>query len=228
MKTKLFAYLCLLFSSAIAFAQSTPGNHPPPNPQIAHLGDYIAFTKDYKYAPAKPLPATSTTQDANLAAFFATVARIQRLEVVKTDDIRFETRSYTDGSVEQVYLQGSYTCTITSTAPNRILVTAPWMLVGGKPKAPTPDLGDFPELNWVTAATFQGVNELQGRKIFTYEMGDQEAQIDAKTQLPLYAKLPAFEVWYTYPPPPTAKLVLPDKIAKKIQNIGRAWSGGPN
>jgi len=229
MKTLLPVWLCVLLSPAIALAQSA-GTAPetPTDPPVARLPSYIAFTKDFTYPPTKILPTTASADDKERAAAlqeFAQAANLQRLEIVKTGDIRQDIEHYVNGMVQQAYRKGDLTCTTNSANPNEITVSTPWMTRGGMGQVSTSD--DFPELDWVTASAFKGISVLNGQKVFQYQVGDQMAEIDAKTRLPLHVRTADFEVVYTYLSAPTEKLVLPDKFVKKLEEIKRGFAGAP-
>jgi hypothetical protein len=225
MKMRPFICLPLLLWPALAAAQTDDAT-PPPDPQVGPLPAYASLTKIYVYPPEKPEPPPATPPDPQFAAFLkAGSAKVIRLDTVKTDDVRLDTKHYDDGSVQQTFRKGDITFITNSAYPDSIRALGPW----------SPDIhafgnsqtGDFPELDWVNAAAYQGKSEDDGHKVYLYKQGDQTAEIDIASRLPLHAKTTEFEVTYTYNAPPTQKMSLPEKFVQKLIEIQKGWSGAP-
>jgi hypothetical protein len=109
--------------------------------------------------------------------------KVKKVEVTKTGDISRYSMYYDNGTMQQAFGLGSIICNIDPEHPKEARISMTVVPKGGAAYA------DFPELSWVTAATYQGEQDREGHSVCSYISGDQEAQVDAKTRLTEYNTL---------------------------------------
>ena len=210
--------------SVAAFSQeAAPGAASSASPQgaplVETLPERIAFTKKFTY---KQRPARSGDEEAQkLERFLAQMVRPADVDVTKTGDIRKERVRFTDNTSQERWRSGEYRFVIHSAEPTYVQV-----LVSGV-NTEDENISDFVELGWVRHASFLGEQTKNGIKCAVYRLGEQTAWIEPGSRLPVYFESPTMQVSYRYRPTPTEALVLPERFAKRLEQVRRAWAGQP-
>lgn len=207
---------CLLAS--MAFAQE------PAQPRVAPLPTNIAFTRTYT-RPAQA-PAESQTEEQKAEArFLERFPKLVEVKLVKTGDIQSETRKFVGGGTWEVWRVNGISFTVASDRPDQISVSAPGMNSGG---AGDGESVDFPELSWLPDAQLVTSSNAAEQKFTIYRSGEKTVWLDAATGLPVSLRSPEETITYTYQSPPVTPLVLPEKFGRRLEDVRRAWRGGPN
>ena len=225
MKRIIFSALLALLVGQVVQAQQPARETAPPDPQLAPLPDKIAFVKTFAY-PAVPPNPSLTEEQKKVQQFIARIhPQLDRLEIVKTAEIRREMQHYTNGTVLEIWKSGEITFSVDSTNPGLISVSSPSMTAHPEDAASAQGGGDFAELSWVNSGNFRGEEVRQGIKCFVYKAGDRAAWLDEPTRLPVFFQSAKMQVAYTYKSAPAESLQLPDKFTKKLERVKRAWMG---
>lgn len=236
--------LAFLGSQSFVLSQETGGAAMAPKPPlVGPLPDWAAYTVSYTYSTEKKSGTSSTDADTDESGRLedaedsAQINRLQRAKVVKTGNIRHEeyTWSLRDGVKEAWILNNVGILTQRMKGKETLSVSYASEKTGYR--------SDFRELGWVSAELYQGIKTIDGVqcyfyfreaksiKVSEYEMGDEveieeaQAWISVDTNLPIRALVGKQKMAYSYDNQPNAKLEIPKKQMKCLQDYADSVAG---
>jgi hypothetical protein len=221
-----FILLSLAFAPwSLGHAQdSDSGQTPSPTaPYVGALSGNFTFAKKIVYL--SPTAPSSAAQQPSQDALVPPSAKLVELNAVETGAIRKDTQTFADGSSRDIWRMQSYRFSVTPAHPDSVIIDV--VTAATNPGAPYQyqDAAEFPELKWITASTYQGIQTRDGKKCYAYKLDDQTAWIDVATRLPVYFESSVMQVAYTWSDPPDAPLQLPNGFAERLVKFKRAQRG---
>ncbi|MDR1145576.1 MAG: hypothetical protein LBK71_05510 [Verrucomicrobiales bacterium] len=218
-----FLNLPLLLLAALTCAAATAADTDkaksrptPPDPLYrGQLGGDFTFVAEYQY---KEPPAGAKDQQPSQAArdFFNSRPKTIKLEAVQTGTIRRDIRYFNTDTFTETWRYGGMRFVRRSYNPTTYDIGD---------SGSVPDQQDLGELNWVTAATYQGEQTRKGRKYHVYQLGDRTAYVTADTLQPAWVESDTLLITYTFGPPPDQPLKIDEKLLKGLQKVRRSWAG---
>jgi hypothetical protein len=202
---------------------SDSGQTPPTPPYVGALSGNFTFVKKINYLP--PTTPLTAAQQASQDALTPPSTKIAELNAAEMGAVRKDTQIFVDGSSRDIWRLQSYRFTVYPNHPDGVIIDV--VTAATSPGAPYQyqDAADFSELNWITAATYQGIQMRGDKKCYTYKSNDQTTWIDVATRLPIYFESKTMQVTYTYSDPPDEPLQLPKGYAEKLEKFKRALRG---
>ncbi|HEX4139395.1 MAG TPA: hypothetical protein VHY09_03550 [Candidatus Methylacidiphilales bacterium] len=181
---------------------------------------FSQWTIDYTYSgDAPPKPTAPGAPPAPLSR------RPVRVTVTKTDPISHQEEDFEQGLRADTWSNGDV---VVEQKPGNPQLNA--YLPGAADKNT-----DFPQFNWVSKANFTGIRSQQGRKCLVFKASldifeilnpqafkfglradhseEATAYVDLKTRYPVSLQFGPAALQYTFQPPPTAPLEMPDEFA---------------
>lgn len=198
--------LAFLAASPLCQSQEVQDSAPI---QIVALPESFSLIKRYSYP---------TSEKAGPRI----VPRLEKVEVVKTGTISKKLEYFSNGTTTETWKSDGMEFLRNSSLPDQILVTKPEAQATGQA---TPANGEFPELDWVTAAVTPNKKTRKDVPCLVYKSEDKTVWLKAKTRLPILFTAPALQVSYTFQSPPDQPLQLPEKFTEKLESVKKAWNG---
>lgn len=216
--------IVLALGAARAAAQSSPSPTPRPTPPappfVNEAPGFSAWTiARYNVAGSGGQPADVVVRSAAAASKPDIVTT-----VIKTVPVRHQQRKIKTGEQEDIWFERG----------NRITMQSMWKIPvfeGNTSSAKQPQGPDFPELSWISAANFTGIQEHEGASYFVFETqatsGDatqakeygyklaasfNRAFINADTRLPWLHQTGDVLQRYLFQAAPTAQLEVPPEF----------------
>lgn len=213
----------ILFTYAIGLAQDPDATSPPPAARVPPLSGDFALVKKITYLPSG-IPLSQEKQAAQ-DALFPPSSKIKELDAVKKGAVRHDMQFFVDGSSCEIWRLQDYRLSVYSAHPNAVIPNV--VDTSNNPMAPNQyhDGADFPELDWITPATSQGIQVRDGKKCYAHKKDDQMAWIEAASGRPVYFESKAMQVTYNFSAPPDEALQLPKGYAEKIDQFRHALRG---
>jgi hypothetical protein len=203
---------------------SESGQTPSPTPPyVAALTGNFSLVKKITYPP--PAAPANTAQPPSQDPLIPPSKKMVELDAVDTGTVRKDTLTFSDGSSQDIWRLQSYRFSVSPAHPDSVIIDVVTAATNPGASYQYQDAADFSELNWITAATYQGIQMRGGKKCYAYKLDDQTAWIDAATRLPVYFKSKVMQVTYTWSGPPDAPLQLPSNFTDKLAKFKRAQRG---
>jgi hypothetical protein len=187
----------------------------PTPPYVGVLSGNFTLVKKITCLPQQP------SQDA----LTPPSTKMVELDAAEAGAVRKDTQIFADGSSRDIWRQQSYRFSVSPAHPDSVIIDV--ITAATNPGAPYEyhDAADFPELKWITAATYQGIQMRGDKKCYAYKLDDQTAWIDVSTRWPVYFESKVMQVTYTWSDPPDAPLQLPKGYVEKLEKFKRALRG---
>jgi hypothetical protein len=203
MKTLLSLALWILTAGAALQAADPAPEPAPPGPLLKKAGDFCAWQIVYTYE-AKKAPSTNNLF-LTMAPRKVTFTRTSALWIAVTEDIGGNVLTQCSDGLQEFVLGTQQEAPIFCPTEE-----------GGKRTPYLADFGsgDFPDLDWVSEATFKKTTEIAGRRALFFQKDGVSAWVDEDTRLPLFWKRPGESRVFQHLPPPDGVLQLPPNVAK--------------
>jgi len=211
--------LALALGSQVRAQDSDSGQASPPSPPyVRALSGDFALVRKFSYPSGNSLTPEQKAEQG-------VPTNLMEVDAVKKGAVRKDTEHFLDGSGRTIWRVDAYRFIVYLAHPDEVTLN----YAGGPNDSPLlgryRDAADFPELDWITAGTFQGVQMWQDKKCFAYKSGDDAAWIDFSTHLPLYYSSKTVQITYTWSNPPDEPLNLPAGYLEKLNKYKRAMRG---
>jgi hypothetical protein len=217
----------LLVSWSLARAQNADsGQTPPPSPPyVAPLTGDFTLVKKFTYLTP---PDQNLTEAQKVAQNLLSPpsSKLDQVTMVKNGAVRKDSERFVNGSGRETWGLQDYRFTTYSAYPNNVIINVVNNRIAPGSQNQYQNTPDFPELSWIKASSYQGVQMQQGKKCYAYKDGDQTAWIDVSTHLPVYLESKTLQVTYTFSDPPDEPLQLPQGYAQKLQKFKFTQRGG--
>jgi hypothetical protein len=196
------SFWILVASAALRAADPAP-EPAPPGPLLKKAGEICAWQIVYKYE-SKHAPGTNNLF-LTMAPRKVTFTRTRALWIAVTEDLGGNVLTQCSDGLQEFVLgtrqEAPIFCPVEEDGKR-----TPFLVDFGA--------GDFPDLDWVSAATFKKTTELGGRSALFFQKDDVSAWVDEETRLPLLWKRPGESRVFQHLPPPAGMLQLPPNVAK--------------
>ena len=182
------------------------------------------MTKKFTYVAQKE--ELSPEQQAARDFLAPLAAKLREVEIIKSGGVRKDTQLFMEGKGREIWRFQNYRFTIDLARPESVNIDV--LSTSDSPDSPNQykDAEDFPELSWVNASSYKGVQTQQGKSCYVYKLGDQTAWIEVATRMPVYYESKAMQISYTYSESNDRPLQLPVGFDEKLAKFKRALRGG--
>jgi hypothetical protein len=144
--------------------------------------------------------------------------------VTKTNKTLWVQTAWSTGEKEEMWIYNGKQYETANQGRSIVLVPPP------APDDPSPDYSDynkhdFSGFDWLSLSTYTSVGTYQGKPVYMFAKMEgaskSEAYLSTDTQLPLYATDGQISCTYTYNPPPSVPLTLPQRYLDFIEQRRR-------
>jgi hypothetical protein len=208
---KKILHLLLLTLGFVGLSVHAADSKPPqipPGPMLNAPGAWCAWQISFSYAPNSAVPATSSLLPNRTRSI-----RFERTGTVwqaLTEDIKGEKiLQFHDGTDEFVVYGKETDASIVQRKMEG--VPGPALFDFGK--------GAFPDLDWISPATFERLDSYQGRPCLVFVKDKTVVLVDEQTRFPVLWKSQGETRSFEQRPPPTTLLAHPEVVSKTAGEI---------
>jgi hypothetical protein len=205
------AGLLLAASSLLAQEKAVP----PSGPLIQKVPAFADWSVDYKYASDDKSSRKPAQQEAMQKSHASIALKIRKERVIKTRDIAYFSWEDETGAKEECWLVAGLQWFTPKGQQKREIVRDQdnAFFISNLP------MSAFEGFEWISVTQYAGTKHFMGRECLVFQTNTPQrlAYIDAVTRLPAFLKTDESVRNYTFAPPPSQMLAIPDDIVQYLR-----------